>query len=149
MVSSDTLRRAGFVAVAAASVFLLSACNPGSGAVEDYAGLPVSDHAGDAEGHEGEAEDGVQAVWLEQGGKLAVTIPGSSTCPVVGSRIHVLEEAGEGNRVAIDVVERDEDEACTTDLVPHTTVFWTPVHVTTTEELTVEVVGETVTVPVK
>lgn len=149
MVSSESLRRAGFVAVAVASVFLLSACNPGSGAVEDYAGLPVSDHAGDAEGHEGEAEDGVQAVWLEQGGKLAVTIPGSSTCPIVGSRIRVLEEAGEGNRVAIDVVERDEDEACTRDLVPHTTVFWTPVHVTTTEELTVEVVGETVTVPVK
>ena len=142
-------RRAGLVAVAAASVLLLSACNPGSAAVEDYSGVPVGDHAGDADGHEAGGEEGVQAVYLQQGGQLAVTIPGSSTCPVVGSRIRVLEEAGEGNRVAIDVVERDEDEVCTMDVVPHTTVFWTPVHVTTTEELTVEVVGETVTVPVK
>lgn len=136
------------MAAAVASVFLLSACNPGGGSIEDYSGMPVSDHAGDAEGHEG-AEDEVQAAWLQQGGQIAVTIPGSSTCPVVGSNIRVLDKAGEGNRVAVDVVERDEREACTQDLVPHTTVFWTPAYVTTTEELVVEVVGETVTVPVK
>ncbi|WP_448005962.1 hypothetical protein [Agromyces bauzanensis] len=149
MASSLPLRRAGLVAAAVASVFLLSACNPGGGAIEDYSGVPVSDHAGDAEGHEGAAEDEVQAAWLQQGGQIAVTIPGSSTCPVVGSDIRVVDKAGEGNRVAVDVVERDEDEVCTTDLVPHTTVFWTPAYVSTTEELTVEVVGETVTVPVK
>ncbi|WP_448811048.1 hypothetical protein [Agromyces bauzanensis] len=147
--SSVLLRRAGFAAAAVASVFLLSACNPGGGAIENYSGLPVSDHAGDAEGNEGAAEGAVSATWLKQGGQIAVTIPGSSTCPVVGSDIRVLDEAGEGNRVAVDVVERDEDEVCTMDLVPHTTVFWTPVTVTTTEELTVEVVGESVTVPVK
>lgn len=132
-----------------ASVFLLSACNPGGGAIENYSGLPVSDYAGDAEGNEGAPEDAVSAAWQQQGGKIAVTIPGSSTCPVVGSNIRVLDKAGEGNRVAVDVVERDENEACTMDLVPHTTVFWTPVTVTTTEELVVEVAGESVTVPVK
>jgi hypothetical protein len=35
------------------------------------------------------------------------------------------------------------------DFVPHTTVFWTPTDVTTTEPLTVEVAGTTVTVPIK
>lgn len=147
--ASVLLRRAGFAAAAVASVFLLSACNPGGGAIENYSGLPVSDYAGDAEGNEGAPEDAVSAAWQQQGGKIAVTIPGSSTCPVVGSNIRVLDKAGEGNRVAVDVVERDENEACTMDLVPHTTVFWTPVTVTTTEELVVEVAGESVTVPVK
>jgi hypothetical protein len=146
--ASLPLRRAGLVAVAVASVFLLSACNPGGGAIEHYSGSPVSDHAGDAAGHEGAADE-VQAAWLQQGGQIAVTIPGSSTCPIVGSNIRVLDEAGEGNRVAVDVIERDKHEICTQDLVPHTTVFWTPVSVTTTEPLVVEVVGETVTVPVK
>ena len=57
--------------------------------------------------------------------------------------------AGEGNRVAIDVVKRPENEACTMDLAPHTTLFWTPVEVTTTEPLTVEVLGTEVEVPIK
>lgn len=146
--ASLLVRRAGFAAAAVASVFLLSACNPGGGAIENYSGTPVSDHAGDAEGNTG-SHDGAQAVWLMQGAQLAVTVPGSSTCPVVGSNIRVLDKKHEGNRVAIDVVQRDENEACTMDSVPHTTVFWTPVDVTTTEKLVVEVSGQSITVPVK
>ena len=35
------------------------------------------------------------------------------------------------------------------DFAPYTTVFWTPLEVTTTEPLKVKVAGSTVTVPVK
>jgi hypothetical protein len=156
MQSSLILRRAGVVAVAVASVFLLSACNPSPRPVEDFAGLPVSDHAGeegtgDDEGHADEETltEGLSAQWVGQGGQLAVTILGSSTCPNVGTRVNVIDPAGEGNRVSVDVAEIPADQVCTMDLVPHTTIFWSPVFVTTTEPLVVEVGDESVTVPVK
>jgi hypothetical protein len=160
-------RRVGLMAAALASVFLLSGCNPSGNPAEDFPGVPVADEAdpigvdpeeggeeSDAseEEEEGEPfnEDGdPNVVWWEQGGQLALVVWGSSTCPVVGERISVIDPAGEGNRVAIDVVKRAEDEACTMDLVPHTTVFWTPTEVTTTEPLVVEVLGTEVEVPVK
>jgi hypothetical protein len=50
--------------------------------------------------------------------------------------------------VAIDLTERPEEEVCTMDFVPHTTVFWTPLKVTN-EPLKVEVGDSAVTVPVK
>ncbi len=170
MAHSVRVRRAGLAVAALASVFLLAACASGA-AAENYSGLPVSDGAGAAEGGEGESgeteggEGGEEAgegaideealgeepqvVWLREGAQLAVVIGGSSSCPSVGERIRVLEKADQGNRVAIDLVERPEDEVCTMDFVPHTTVFWTPTDVTTTEPLTVEVAGTTVTVPIK
>jgi hypothetical protein len=46
-------------------------------------------------------------------------------------------------------VQRPEDEICTADFVPHTTLFWTPTDVSTTEPLTVEVSGYEITVPIK
>lgn len=156
MHSSLTLRRAGLAAVAVASVFLLSACNPSPRAIEDFPGMPVSEHVGeegtgDDEGvaEEETAAEGLSAQWVGQGGQLAVTISGSSTCPPVGTRINVIEPAGEGNRVSVDVAELPADQPCTMDLVPHTTVFWSPVFVTTTEPLVVEVGDQSVTVPVK
>jgi hypothetical protein len=165
MAPSLRLRRAGLLALAVSSVFLLSACNPPSGAAENFPGVPTEadadvvdvdsghDDAGDDEAHD-EAEtpsyeDGPVVVWWADGGQLALTISGSSTCPVIGDQIRVLDPAGEGNRVAIDLVERPENEVCTMDLVPHTTLFWTPVTVTTTEPLLVEVAGEEIEVPVK
>ena len=161
MHSSITLRRAGVVAVAVASVFLLSACNPSPRAVEDFSGMPVSDHEGEAEGGESDegddevvadeetATDGLSAQWLGDGGQLAVTISGSSTCPPVGTRVNVEDRAGEGNRVSVEVAELPADQVCTMDFVPHTTVFWSPVFVTTTEPLVVEVGDQSVTVPIK
>jgi hypothetical protein len=155
------------MAVALASVFLLSGCNPPGSPAEHFAGLPVADEAApigtDPEdgGEENDASEEElegepfsdtgepNVVWWEQGGQLALVVYGSSTCPVVGENIRVLEKAGEGNRVAIDVVKRAENEVCTMDLVPHTTLFWTPVDVTTTEPLIVEVVGTEVEVPIK
>lgn len=150
MPSSVSLRRAGFAAVAVASVLLLAACAPGTGPADDYPGLPVSEHEEEG-GHEepGHEEGEPAATWVGQGGQLAVTLWGSSSCPPVGREIRVIEPAGKGNTVAIDLVERPEDEVCTMDLAPHTTVFWTPLDVTTTEPLKVEVAGSTVTVPVK
>jgi len=154
------VRRAGLLALAVSSVFLLSGCNPPSTAAEDFPGVPTeadadvvdvdsgTDPAGDEEETQS-SEDGPVVVWWADGGQLALTISGSSTCPVVGEQIRVLEEAGEGNRVAIDLAQRPEDEICTMDFVPHTTLFWTPTTVTTTEPLIVEVFGAEVEVPVK
>ena len=172
MATTVRVRRAGFAAAALASVLLLSACNPPGSPAEDFPGHPVAEDAvavdvgpgagpdeADVEGEEGEAaEEPVDpmepnespvVIWWADGGQLAVTISGSSSCPSVGREIRVLDEAGEGNRVAVDLVERPEDEICTMDFVPHTTLFWTPVTVTTTEPLTVEVAGTSVTVPIK
>ncbi|MFF2275550.1 hypothetical protein [Agromyces sp. NPDC058126] len=149
MATSVRLRRAGLAAAALASVFLLAACAPPTRAAENFPGEPVAEHGEESSHEEENAEGGPQAAWVGQGGQLAVTIWGSSTCPVVGESISVVEPAGEGNRVAIDLVERPADEMCTMDLVPHTTVFWTPMNVTTTEPLVVEVQDTEVTVPVK
>ncbi len=144
--------------MAVASVFLLSACNPSPRPIENFAGMPVSDHAGDAEGNGGDDEEhadeetateGLSAQWLGQGGQIAVTVSGSSTCPPVGTRINVIDQAGEGNRVSVDLAELPADQVCTMDYVPHTTVFWSPVFVTTTEPLVVEVGDQSVTVPIK
>jgi hypothetical protein len=170
MAHSVRVRRAGLAVAALASVFFLAACASGA-PTENYSGLPVSDEEAAAEGEAGEGEgegevegeaevpagaideealgEGPQVVWLEEGAQLALVIGGSSTCPSVGEKIRVLDKAGEGNRVAIDLVERPEDEVCTMDFVPHTTVFWTPTDVTTTEPLTVDVAGTSVTVPIK
>ncbi|MFF2371854.1 hypothetical protein [Agromyces sp. NPDC058110] len=151
MHSSLTLRRAGLAAVAVASVFLLSACNPSPRPIENFSGEPVSDHEGDAEGHtdESAADEGLSATWLQQGGQIAITISGSSTCPVVGTRINVVDRAGEGNRVSVDVEGPADDEVCTMDFVPHTTVFWSPVFVTDTEPLVVEVGEQSYTLAIK
>ncbi|MGH3703298.1 MAG: hypothetical protein ACRDT9_01595 [Agromyces sp.] len=160
MAPSLRLRRAGLFALALSSVFLLSACNPPSGAAENFPGVPTeaeadtvdvdsgTDPAGDTE-EIPSSEGGPVAVWWADGGQIALIVSGSSTCPVVGEQIRVLEKAGEGNRVAIDLVERPEDEVCTMDFVPHTTLFWTPVTVTTTEPLVVEVADKEITIPVK
>jgi hypothetical protein len=170
MAPSVRVRRAGLVAAALASVFLLSGCNPSGEAAENFPGHPVAEEAeavdveegADEAGDEGEADeeeaeefdpmepnDEPVAIWWAEGGQIAVTISGSSSCPVVGKAIRVLEPAGEGNRVAIDLVQRPEDEICTMDFVPHTTLFWTPTDVTTIEPLIVEVAGFEVEVPVK
>ena len=143
-------------------MFLLSACNPPSTAAENFSGVPTeadadvvdvdsgTDPAGDTPEAEAPSfEDGPVVVWWADGGQLALTIGGSSTCPVIGDQIRVLEKAGEGNRVAIDLVEQPADQICTMDFVPHTTLFWTPTTVTTTEPLVVEVADTEVTVPVK
>ena len=167
MSHSVRLRRVGLIAVALSSVFLLSACNPSGNAAEDFSGLPVAEEAEpidvnpveggeiddaaeeETEGAPFEETDEPQAVWWEEGAQIALVMYGSSTCPTVGNEIRVLEKQGEGNRVAIDLVQRPENEICTMDFVPHTTVFWTPVEVTTTEPLIVEVAGAEVEVPIK
>jgi hypothetical protein len=167
MAPSVRLRRVGLAAVALASVFLLSGCNPSGQPAENFSGLPVAEEAApvdvdpesggeiddpaeeEVEGPAWEESDQPQVAWWEEGGQLALVVYGSSTCPTVGQEIRVLEPAGEGNRVAIDLVQRPDDEVCTMDFVPHTTIFWTPVEVTTTEPLVVEVAGFDVEVPIK
>ncbi|WP_286307938.1 hypothetical protein [Agromyces mangrovi Wang et al. 2018] len=138
-------RTTAALGIAAGALLLLAACNPGTSPVEDYAGVP--------EEYDRASEDpestGMQVFWLEEGGQLAVTIWGSSGCPWVGTDISVTAEAGEGNAVEITVPELPADTACTADYAPHTTVFWTPTYVTTTEPLEVTALEQTVTLPVK
>ncbi len=145
--SQVTLRRAALAVAALASVLVLSACAPGKTSVEHYPGLPpVSE---DADAPEAPANDQTAplAQWLEQGGKIAVTTFGSSTCPPYGTGIEVVEPRGVGNTVEVAIRQWEASARWTS--CPHTTVFWTPMNIATYEPLTVLVEGQEVTVPVK
>jgi hypothetical protein len=153
--ATTQLRRVALAGAALASVFLLSACNPGTTPAGSYPGEPEVEHAveedeeGAAEEEEHAVEDETSAVWLQQGAKLAVTTWGSSTCPVVGTDIKVVAPAGEGNTVEIITKDYPDDQVCTMDLVPYTTEFWAPTDVSATEVLTVQIEGQEIEVPVK
>jgi hypothetical protein len=165
------VRRLMLASAAVVSALLLAGCAPGPGPVENFPGLPELDEqgvaAGDAEdteqggeteteAEEGSAEEAPEpsgdepyVQYLQDGGRLAITIWGSSTCPTIPTELRVTAEAGEGNAVEAVLPETDDDRPCTMDFVPHTTVFSTPADVTTTEELEVTVGDAVVTVPVK
>lgn len=154
----------------------LSGCAAGEGPVEDYAGVPLIEvfAVGEGEGEgpvaedDGEqAEEGEEesesitleeleveegeatAVYLEDGGQIAIVLWGSSTCPPVGSRLIVLEDAESGNAIRVDLAEIPADRPCTQDFVAHTTVFRTPQDVTTTQPLRIDVGGEQIELPIK
>lgn len=130
---------------AAAAAFVLTGCTV-TGATTSFSGVP-DEHA---VSQESPADDtGVQAFWVEDGAALAVAVSGSSTCPVIGTRINVVSPAAEGNTVSIDTAPMPADQICTMDYVPHTTVFWTPNSVSTALPLVVQVNGQSVTLPVK
>ncbi len=125
-------------AVAAAAIALvlgLAGCAAGASVVENYAGGP-----------HGIAEDQLkgetQAFYIEDAGAIAVVLWGSSTCPQIGERMVVEKTADEGNVVRVDVRPIPNEQPCTRDLVPHTSVFVTPSSVTTTQPLTIRV-GDT------
>lgn len=149
MAITRTAQRLALVGLAVVAAVSLSGCSgTPSGAVTNYSGWPAVSMPG--EGGSGELADGSpHAVWLDNGEKLAVITYGSSTCPLVGSSIDVVQDANNGNVVKVNLAAIPSDKACTLDLVPHTTEFWTPQRVTTTQKLTVQVNGSTVTVPVK
>ena len=129
-------------------------------AIEDFSGLPLVPVAAAGSADEGEeAEPELEevdvpagetsAVYLDNGDRLAVVTWGSSTCPLVGTDIVVVEDQHSGNSVRVEVDPIPADAVCTTDLVPHTTIFGTPENTTTTKPLNVEINGEKVVVPVK
>ena len=140
--------------------------------IDDFSGVPLVpvqataeevdvEDEGDVEEVEAEAEPEVEleeldvpegettAAYLNYGDRLAIVLWGSSTCPPVGSQIVVTENAENGNAVRVDLVERPDDEVCTMDLVPHTTVFGTPQSITTTLPLRIDVAGEEIELAVK
>lgn len=140
------MKRLVTAAVGVALLLLLTACTPSGVAVEDFAGVPDDITTS---GAIPEDTDGTpQAFYLNDGGQLAVVLWGSSTCPYVGTDISVVKPADEGNEVKVTVADLP-DQPCTMDLVPHTTVFWTPVKTTTTKPLIVHVLDTSITVPVK
>ena len=129
-------------------------------AIEDFSGLPrvpVAAAEGADEGEEAEPEleeldvpaGETSAAYLDNGDRLAVVTWGSSSCPLVGTDIVVLEDADSGNAVRVELAEIPEDAICTADFAPHTTVFGTPENTTTTQPLRVEVGDEEIVVPVK
>jgi len=123
-----------------AATLLLAGCATAtnfSGTPEEWAGEPG-----------GDPDSGVQAFWLNEGGQIAITISGSSTCPYIVSGLRVLDDAQSGNRIAADVPPLP-DRPCTMDYVPHTTVFNTPEPVTTTQPLTIEVMDQVIVLPTK
>jgi hypothetical protein len=137
------MRIATAVAGAGVAVLALAGC---------MTSYPTETYNGDPEESirsVGGEEDGVMLSWLHQGGQIALTTWGSSTCPVVGSHIDVVSPSGEGNTVAITVDPIGDDQICTMDYVPHTSVFWTPQEVITGEPLTVQVMGKELVLPIK
>jgi hypothetical protein len=90
-----------------------------------------------------------QAVYLNNGDRLAVVLWGSSTCPPVAERVVVTKDANSGNAVRVDVAEIPADQICTADLVPHTTVFGTPQQISTTQPLKIDIDGQEIVLPVK
>jgi hypothetical protein len=129
-----------------AAAFALAGCTV-TGPTENFPGLPDEEHV--ITESEGGADAGLQAFWLHEGAQIGVAISGSSGCPVIGSDIIVVEPEGEGNVVQIDTVPIPADKICTMDFVPHTSVFWTPDFVTTTEPLTIRVGDQEVELPIK
>lgn len=150
MAITRTAQRLALFGLAAAAIVSLTACAPvGNSAVTNYPGWPEVTMPG--EGGSGELADGTpHAMWIGQGDKFAVITYGSGNCPVIGTTVDVVAPAGEGNTVKVNTEDYSgQNLACTMDLTAHTTEFWTPQNITTTEPLKVEVAGTTITVPVK
>ena len=141
--------RSALAVAAAAGALVLTACAPlPTGAADSFPGWPPVEMPG--EGGSGTMADGsFHALWVEEGQKLAVVTEGSSSCPLVGDRIEVVQPEGEGNAVRIVLKDIPADKACTRDMAPYTTEFWTPEAVTTTEPLTVQIGDQAIIVPVK
>lgn len=140
------MRRLATAAIGAGVLLLLTGCNPGGGTVESFSGLP--EDVAVSEPIPENTDGAPQAFYLADGGRLAVVLWGSSTCPLVGTDISVVKAADDGNEVKVNVAPLP-DRPCTMDFVPHTTVFWTPVETTTTKPLIVHVLEESIVVPVK
>lgn len=126
--------------VLAAAGLALAGC---SAVASSYPGTP-HDHVD----RESEKTDAGQAFWLDEGERIAITVPGSSTCPMVGTAIEVVKPKLEGNTVTVQFKDWG-DRPCTRDLVPYTTEFWTPSRIATWEPLVIQLPGGSITLPIK
>ena len=121
---------------ALALVVVLTACDPHSVAVRTYDG-PVEDGISTpapSDAPAGQFEPGV--AWVDDGDRIALTIPGSSSCPYVPTDI----SAPEPSQIAIDVV-RTGGDTCTADLGLRTHEIPTPRGVAKGAPVQVEVAG--------
>jgi hypothetical protein len=132
------------IVLVAAVGLALAGCTTTTGNT-NYAGLPADS---DIVGGSPATATGPQAFWVGEGDQIAVSVWGSSTCPPIGERISVVNDASSGNTIAIEMA-KPTDQPCTMDLVPHTTQFWTPAEVSTTQPLKIQVAGESITLPPK
>ncbi len=81
-VSTMKMRTSALIALPVLAASLLLAGCTVTGPTENFSGLPDEEHITQEAGSE---DDGLQAFWIEEGDQLAISISGSSTCPVVGS----------------------------------------------------------------
>lgn len=125
-------KRVGIASAAIVMVLGLAGCAAGIGPSEQYRGAPSGLDEVSLTGEP-------QAFYVSDAAAIAVVLWGSSTCPPIGERMVVESPAADGNVVRVDVNKIADDQPCTRDLVPHTTVFPTPNDVTTTEPLTIRV----------
>lgn len=99
---------------------------------------PSSNYTGEAQNPTvavGLNELGVGGAWLEDGGKFAITVSGSSGCPPIAESYTITAH----NEVAITLKEIPADRVCTADFVPHTSVFNTPTDIDPYEDLAMTV----------
>ncbi|WP_281884387.1 hypothetical protein [Agromyces rhizosphaerae] len=129
-------RPASAVLAAAALVAALTACDPHSVAVRTYDG-PAEDGIATpapSDAPAGQFDPGV--AWVDDGERIALTIPGSSSCPYVPTDISVPDPS----IIEIEVV-RTGGDACTADLGLRTHEIPTPRGVAKGAPVRVEVVG--------
>jgi hypothetical protein len=126
-------------------VAALAGCSTNGTAQQNFSGLPPDDVVSQSSEV---TNEGLQAFWLEDGAEIAVSIPGSSSCPTIGRDLVVVRAAGDGNVVSLQT-EPPKSGPCTQDISPHTTTYYTPGPVTTTRPLTIIVGAHKVVLPPK
>ncbi len=82
------------------------------------------------------------AGWLDGGGRFAVVLVGSSSCPAVTSSIEVPDP--HTVRLGLD---RQKSDVCSADLAPRTYVIGTPTDVDRAQDVTLEYGDSVVTLP--
>jgi hypothetical protein len=106
---------------------------------------PVDDYKGEPKGvvpPASSAGGAAYAVWLKGGAQFAIVLYGSSTCP---PKVATVESVGSNQLKATPAPI--QGSVCTSDYVPHTTVFATPGSVTTTSDVTIKLPDSTLTLP--
>ncbi|PPB50973.1 hypothetical protein C4K88_03730 [Arthrobacter pityocampae] len=82
------------------------------------------------------------AGWLDGGGRFAVVLVGSSSCPAVPSSIEVPDP--HTGRLGLD---RQKSDVCSADMAPRTYVIGTPTDVDRTQDVTLEYGDSVVILP--
>lgn len=106
---------------------------------------PVQEYSGEPKGVDAPASSAggaAWAVWMQNGGQIAIVLYGSSTCPPKVASI----TAASSTRVTA-MLAPAPGGVCARDYVPHTTIFPTPSTVKTSKDVSVVLPDATLTLP--